>query len=476
MSTQSLVTVNPAARHASAGPDASSATSAGVTGRRARRTRRAAAAHDRRRRWARAVRPRRSRATRSTRPFPATAPSRTARCASSRGRDRAPRTPDQVRERVADPGAADRDPTVGVLGDVREQLRSGRAADEDRWAARLHRLRPRPRRLDVDELAVVLGDVVAPERPHREHVLACSLAPRPHVDAVARGFVLVPPEADPEHEATARQHVERRDRLGRHDRVVLRDEADAGADDESLGRGGRHRRVRRRGRACACTPRATRRRRWAAACSDSSGCACARARRASTSPRASTARANSTMPMVWSVANIVTPNCTRVGYPAVLCGDRVVVVTGAGRGIGREHALAFARRGGQGRRQRPRRVARRQRLRRRPGAATSSTRSPRPAATRSPTPTTSPTGTAPPRSSHCDRHLRRPRRPREQRRVPPRPHDLHDERGGVGRGDPRPPQGTLRDRPATPPSTGGHSPRPVCRSTPASSTRRRARA
>jgi NAD(P)-dependent dehydrogenase (short-subunit alcohol dehydrogenase family) len=51
------------------------------------------------------------------------------------------------------------------------------------------------------------------------------------------------------------------------------------------------------------------------------------------------------MPTVWSVANIVTPNCTPVRYPAVLCEGRVVVVTGAGRGLGREHALAFAREG-----------------------------------------------------------------------------------------------------------------------------------
>ena len=47
-----------------------------------------------------------------------------------------------------------------------------------------------------------------------------------------------------------------------------------------------------------------------------------------------------------------------------ICDGRVVIVTGSGRGIGREHALAYAARGRQGRRQRPRRRHARRRRRR----------------------------------------------------------------------------------------------------------------
>ena len=81
------------------------------------------------------------------------------------------------------------------------------------------------------------------------------------------------------------------------------------------------------------------------------------------------------------------------GPPARLMGlldGKVVIITGAGGGIGRAHALLFAERGRQDRRQRPRRRARRHRRRARAPAEQGRRRDPRRRrARRSPTTTTS---------------------------------------------------------------------------------------
>ena len=84
-------------------------------------------------------------------------------------------------------------------------------------------------------------DVVVPQRAHREHVLAGDRAPFGHGDAVILDLVGVPAEPDAEHEPAVREVVEGRHGLRGDDRIALRDQADAGADDQPLRRGRRHR-------------------------------------------------------------------------------------------------------------------------------------------------------------------------------------------------------------------------------------------
>ena len=105
-----------------------------------------------------------------------------------------------------------------------------------------------------------------------------------------------------------------------------------------------------------------------------------------------------------------------------ICDGRVVIVTGSGRGIGREHALAYARRGRQGRGQRPRRRhARRRRLAEprdgsRRGDQGDGRRGRRRRRERRRLRGRGPHGPA------RDRHVRPPRHARQQRGHPARPH------------------------------------------------------
>ena len=130
-----------------------------------------------------------------------------------------------------------------------------------------------------------------------------------------------------------------------------------------------------------------------------------------------------------------------------MCEGRVCIVTGAGRGLGREYALSLAQHGakvvvndlggsrdGTGADAGPAQEVVDE-ITAAGGEAAANTddisslgrcREPRPAG---------------------DRHLRRPRRPREQRRHPPRPDAVLDDRRGVGRRHPRAPQGHVRAQP-----------------------------
>ena len=123
---------------------------------------------------------------------------------------------------------------------------------------------------------------------------------------------------------------------------------------------------------------------------------------------------------------------------------KVAVVTGAGRGIGREHALALARAGakivvndlgaslaGEGADEGPAHevVARDQGAGRRGGRERRRT---------------SPTSRARDECSSRPSTLRAPGHPRQQRRHPPRPDAREHGRARVGRGDRRAPEGPLR--------------------------------
>ena len=123
---------------------------------------------------------------------------------------------------------------------------------------------------------------------------------------------------------------------------------------------------------------------------------------------------------------------------------RVAIITGAGRGLGPRARAAVRERGRQGRGERPRR--RHARRGRRPELGDADRRRDQGDGRRGGRQRRERRrlGRRAAAGATGGRHVRRPARAREQRRHPARPRDHQHDRGRVGRGDHRAPEGSLR--------------------------------
>src|SRR5207249_2548322 len=133
---------------------------------------------------------------------------------------------------------ADREPAVAVVDHARERARAV-AAEQDGRVGLLHRLRPRPEGREAHEVALERRLVLGPDALHGEHALAQHAPALLEVGAVVLHLLGVPPAADAEEDAPAREEVQAGDLLGGGDRVALDEQADPRADLERGGHGGR---------------------------------------------------------------------------------------------------------------------------------------------------------------------------------------------------------------------------------------------
>ena len=93
-----------------------------------------------------------------------------------------------------------------------------------------------PGRIEIHHLAMEGRLLLRPQRFHGQHAFAHQLEAGGMAGAVIFHLVDIPAAADAEDEAAVRQHVEAGDGLGGDDGIMLRHQADAGADQQLLGR------------------------------------------------------------------------------------------------------------------------------------------------------------------------------------------------------------------------------------------------
>jgi hypothetical protein len=139
-------------------------------------------------------------------------------------------------------------PAVGVAGGAQEGALAA-PADDHRQRA-LDRARVGVDALEVDVLAVERGRLVLPEAAHGGQVLVRACPAALHRDADRGHLGLEVGDPDAEDQPPAGEDVEAGDLLGQHQRVALRQDDHAGAEQDALGVRGdvreRHERVEHR--------------------------------------------------------------------------------------------------------------------------------------------------------------------------------------------------------------------------------------
>ena len=115
-------------------------------------------------------------------------------------------------------------PAIGIIGHP-TRYPFGIGPDPNRRATGLDRFRERPHRREINELAVILGDIVAPDRFHRQRTVAHNLPALLEWRTVIAHRLVERTTGDAKNDSTPRQMIERRNRFRGVDRIAMRHQA-----------------------------------------------------------------------------------------------------------------------------------------------------------------------------------------------------------------------------------------------------------